>query len=68
MFLTFNKSDDANRVQDILSALAWLHQASPKGSKVGLVGVGKAAIWCEFAAAVALSCSAPVSTRMERSF
>jgi dienelactone hydrolase len=48
MFLTFNKSDDANRVQDILTALAWL-----KGPKTRLVGLGKAAVWCTFAAAVA---------------
>ncbi|MEO8051353.1 MAG: hypothetical protein ABI833_13130 [Acidobacteriota bacterium] len=48
MFLTFNKSDDANRVQDILTALAWLKQP-----KTQLIGLGKAAIWCEFAAAVA---------------
>jgi hypothetical protein len=48
MFLTFNKSDDANRVQDILTALAWLKQP-----KTQLIGLGKAAIWSEFAAAVA---------------
>ena len=48
MFLTFNKSDDANRVQDILTALAWLHTP-----KTHLVGLGKAAVWCLFAAAVA---------------
>jgi dienelactone hydrolase len=48
MFLTFNKSDDANRVQDILTALAWL-----KAPKTTVVGVGKAAVWCLFAAAVA---------------
>ena len=48
MFLTFNKSDDANRVQDILTALAWLN--TPKTS---LIGMGKASIWCLFAAAVA---------------
>ena len=47
MFLTFNKSDDANRAQDILTALAWLNQP-----KTQLIGLGKAAIWCEFAAAV----------------
>jgi hypothetical protein len=47
MFLTFNKSDDANRVQDILTSLAWLN--TPKAR---LVGVGKAAVWCLFAAAV----------------
>jgi dienelactone hydrolase len=48
MFLTFNKSDDANRVQDILTALAWLHTP-----KTRLIGLGKAAVWCLFAAAVA---------------
>jgi dienelactone hydrolase len=48
MFLTFNRSDDAERVQDILTTIAWLKPAS-----VELVGVGKAAIWCQFAAAVA---------------
>ena len=47
MFLTFNKSDDANRVQDILTALAWLHQP-----KTELIGAGKAAVWALFAAAV----------------
>jgi hypothetical protein len=47
MFLTFNKSDDANRVQDILTALAWLHTP-----KTRLTGIGKAAVWCLFAAAV----------------
>ena len=47
MFLTFNKSDDANRVQDILTALAWLHQP-----KTELIGTGKAAVWALFADAV----------------
>jgi dienelactone hydrolase len=46
-FLTFNKSDDANRVQDILTSLAWLNMP-----KTQLVGLGKAGIWCLFAAAV----------------
>ena len=47
MFLTFNQSDDANRVQDILTVLRWLDAPD-----VELVGVGKAAIWCQFAAAI----------------
>jgi hypothetical protein len=47
MFLTFNRSDDAERVQDILTTLAWMKPAS-----VELRGIGKAAIWCQFAAAV----------------
>ena len=48
MFLTFNQSDDANRVQDILTALAWLHPP-----KTTLIGAGKAAVWALFAAAAA---------------
>ncbi len=48
MFLTFNQTDDANRVQDILTALAWL-----RTPKTTLIGTGKAAVWCTFAAAVA---------------
>jgi hypothetical protein len=47
MFLTFNRSDDANRVQDILTVLRWLDAPG-----VELVGVGKAAVWCQFAAAL----------------
>src|SRR5262249_14165487 len=46
-FLTFNKSDDANRVQDILTSLAWLNTP-----KTELLGLGKAGVWCLFAAAV----------------
>jgi len=46
-FLTFNKSDDANRVQDILTALAWLNTPH-----IRLIGLGKAAVWCLFAAAL----------------
>lgn len=47
MFLTFNKTDDAERVQDILTALRWLNQDSTK-----LVCRGKASVWCTLAAAV----------------
>lgn len=50
MFLAFNKSDDANRVQDILTALAWLRVPDAT-----LIGLGNAAVWCRFAAAVAPS-------------
>jgi hypothetical protein len=49
-FLTFNKSDDANRVQDILTSLEFLRRQSKE--KIELRGVGKAAVWCLFAAAV----------------
>src|ERR1039457_1778843 len=47
MFLAFNRTDDANRVQDILTVLRWLDVPD-----VELVGVGKAAVWCQFAAAL----------------
>jgi len=45
-FLCFNKTDAANQVQDILTALAWQPGAE-------LIGTGKAAVACLFAAAVA---------------
>jgi hypothetical protein len=48
-FLTFNQTDDANRVQDILTALAWLNTPHTR-----LMGLGKAAVWCLFAAALSL--------------
>jgi hypothetical protein len=47
MFLTFNKTDDAERVQDILTALKWLNQDSTR-----LVCRGNASIWCTLAASV----------------
>ena len=56
-FLTFNKTDDAERVQDILTALAWLNQPQTR-----LVGIGKAGVWCLFAAAVA---KAPVTVKAD---
>ena len=52
-FLGFNQSDDACRVQDILTALAFVHQKL--SGPIELVGLGKAAVWSEFAAAVASS-------------
>jgi hypothetical protein len=50
-FLTFNRTDDANRVQDILTALAYLREQGAQD--VRLVASGRAAIWAVFAAAVA---------------
>lgn len=47
-FLTFNKTDDAERAQDILTALAWLNEDGTT-----LRCTGGAAVWCTFAAAVA---------------
>lgn len=52
-FLTFNRSDDANRVQDIVTALAFLKQSGE--NDITLAGSGNAAIWATFAAAVSPS-------------
>jgi hypothetical protein len=51
--LIFNKSDSANRVQDILTGLSFLSDKS--AGPVTLAGSGDAAVWCIFAAAVAPS-------------
>ena len=50
-FLTYNKSDDAIHVQDILTALSFLRSNHP--GKISLIGLDEAGVWCEFAAAVA---------------
>ena len=50
-FLTFNQSDDSCRVQDIVTAIAFLKQQGH--TNVLLIGKGKAAVWATFAAAVA---------------
>lgn len=46
-YLTFHRSEDANRTQDIVTAIAYLAK-----DKVELIGLGKAAVWATFAAAV----------------
>ncbi len=51
-FLTFNLSDDACRVQDILTALSYLSQSNNTQS-IELIGLGNAAIWTKYAASVA---------------
>ena len=50
-FYSYNRSDDAERVQDILTALAFL-RSKAKG-KPELIGLGKAGVRALFAAAVA---------------
>lgn len=59
LFYVYNKSDAANRVQDILTALAFLENQGPS-SPIVLIGLGDAAVWCMFAAALA---RAPVRLR-----
>jgi hypothetical protein len=56
-FVTFNATDDQCRVQDILTALAYLHASY--GGTIELIGEKKAGIWARFAAAVA-----PVSVNL----
>ncbi len=51
-FTTFNQTDDAHRVQDILTALAWLRGRSGK-MEVNLAGLGMAGVWSCFARALA---------------
>jgi hypothetical protein len=51
-FLGFNRSDDAARVQDILTALAFVSEQHPN-VPLGVSGVGKAKLWCQLAAAIA---------------
>ncbi len=50
-FYSYNRSDAAERVQDILTALAFLK--SRDRGKPTLLGLGNAGIWCIFAGAVA---------------
>ncbi|MBM3724209.1 MAG: hypothetical protein FJW40_02125 [Acidobacteria bacterium] len=50
-FLTFNRSDDAERVQDILTALRYL--SSRGAESIEIAATGNAAVWSYFAAAVA---------------
>jgi dienelactone hydrolase len=50
-FLSYNRTDDAELVQDILTALSFV-RANSKGSP-DLIGVGVAGIRCVFAAAIA---------------
>jgi dienelactone hydrolase len=51
-FSTYNRTDDANRVQDILTTLAWLKQ-QPRVRKLSLVGLERAGLWCLLAQALA---------------
>jgi dienelactone hydrolase len=50
-FLSYNRSVYAERVQDILTAAAFLK--AQVGGKLEVIGLGDAGIWCVFAAAIA---------------
>lgn len=51
-FTTYNRTDDSNRVQDILTAIAYL-ESRPDVARVNLVGVGKGGLWSLLARALA---------------
>jgi dienelactone hydrolase len=50
-FLSYNRSDAAERVQDVVTALAYLK--SRDAARPTLVGLGNAGVWCLFAGAIA---------------
>ena len=50
-FHVFNRSDDANRVQDVLTAAAYLRSHTGADS-VDVVGIGRAGLWTLLAAAL----------------
>jgi dienelactone hydrolase len=59
-FTTYNRTDDANRAQDILTTLAWLRrQAGVR--EVSLVGLERAGPWCLLAAGLATGLHAVVA-------
>lgn len=51
-FEVFNRTDDANRVQDILTAITYL-KARTKHDTVNVIGLGAAGVWTYFARALA---------------
>jgi len=48
-FSAYNRTDLVERIQDILTSLAWL-ESQANGRPLALVGVGKAGAWCLMAA------------------
>lgn len=59
-FTTYNRTDDALRAQDVLTALAWLKRR-PGIRRVGLVGLGRAGLWSLLAAGLAPGLDAVVA-------
>ena len=51
-FTAFNQTDNANRVQDILTAIAYA-RGRTKARSLNLVGLDQAGVWCYFARALA---------------
>ncbi len=59
-FTTYNRTDDAHRVQDVLTALAWLKRR-PGVRGVSLVGLERAGLWCLLAQALTADLAAVVA-------
>lgn len=59
-FTTYNRTDDAHRVQDVLTALAWLKRR-PGVRHVSLVGLDRAGLWCLLAQALVPGLDAAVA-------
>jgi dienelactone hydrolase len=51
-FSTYNRTDTAERVEDILTALSYLRRTA-RGKTVNLIGLGDAGLWCLLARAFA---------------
>lgn len=51
-FTTYNRTDVSNRVQDILTAIAYL-ESRPEVARVNLAGVGEGGLWCLLARGLA---------------
>ena len=51
-FTTFNRTDDANRIQDVLTAISYLQKESGSDA-INLVGMNSGGLWCVFAQALA---------------
>lgn len=51
-FTTFNRTDDANRIQDVLTAISYLRKKTGSDA-INLVGIKGGGLWCVFARALA---------------
>ena len=51
-FTTFNRTDDANRIQDVLTAITHLRKRTGSDA-INLVGIKGGGLWCVFARALA---------------
>ncbi len=53
-FTTYNRTDEANRVQDVLTAIAYLKSQNP-GARLSVIATGQAGLWALLARAIAPS-------------